>query len=551
MINNMIMIKLLIMSIINFLLSMMFMVTKQTIIMNWLLINLNSCNIKFIILIDWLMLMFISVVMLISSMVMLYSKEYMMMELKKNYFIMILTMFIVSMILMIISPNIISVILGWDGLGLISYCLIIYYQNFNSFNSGMFTLLTNRIGDITLLIMIFLMMNLGSWNLFNYTLSNLLFSIMLLTMIMTKSAQMPFSMWLPAAMAAPTPVSSLVHSSTLVTAGIYLLIRFNKIFMINNMKYIIMIIGLLTMLTSSMNAMLEFDLKKIIALSTLSQLGLMMMMMSFNLSNYVFFHLISHAMFKSLLFLCSGVMIHFMNNIQDIRYMGALINETPLIILMFNFSSLSLCGIPFLSGFFSKDSLYEMIIMSKINIYIYNMMYLCIMMTMIYNLRLMYYLSINMNMNSMLNMKIDNYLMSLSMLILFIMSLIFGNMINWLLFSSINFSITNLNIKMNLYSMMMISIIMNIKYKLNYKMMIKINSFLFLKKLSMIFNLKYFKLNKFIIIFNELSWNEYLNMMIPNFMIKMSNKFFNLMFINNLIMIISTFMFIILMFFIM
>nr|UZT67531.1 NADH dehydrogenase subunit 5 [Figites sp. ZJUH 20220010] len=542
MINNMIMINLLMMSMLNFFLSIMFILSKNSIIINWSLINLNSCNIKFIILIDWLMLMFISVVMFISSMVMLYSKEYMLMEMKKNYFIIILTMFIISMILMIISPNIISVILGWDGLGLISYCLIIYYQNLNSFNSGMLTLLTNRIGDIMLLMMIFLMINLGSWNLLMFKLINFSFIMMLLIMMMTKSAQIPFSIWLPAAMAAPTPVSSLVHSSTLVTAGIYLLIRFNKIFLINNMKSTIMIIGLLTMLTSSLNAMFEFDLKKIIAFSTLSQLGLMMMMMSFNLYTYVFFHLISHAMFKSLLFLCSGIMIHFMNNMQDIRFMGSLINQTPLIILMFNFSSLSLCGLPFLSGFFSKDLLYEMTISSKINLMIYNFMYLCIMLTIIYNLRLMYYLTINNNMFITLNMKIDNYLMSMSIIMLFFMSIMFGNWMNWLMFSSINFSMTNLNSKMLLYSMMIMGISsMFINKKINYTLLNLFNSFFFLKKLSMIFNSYYIYMNKNIININELSWNEYYNMMIPNMMIKLMNKMFNLMFINKLIMIIMTF----------
>nr|UZT67432.1 NADH dehydrogenase subunit 5 [Melanips sp. ZJUH 20220003] len=543
MINNLLLINLFISSIINFIMSIIFILSKKIILIDWLIYSINSCNIKFIIYLDWMMFMFLSVVMFISSMVMLYSKEYMYTEMKKKYFIMILFLFIISMILMIISPNIISIILGWDGLGLISYCLIIYYQNFYSFNSGMLTLLTNRIGDVMLIIMIFMMMNIGSWNLIFYNFYNKIFIFMLTIMIMTKSAQMPFSMWLPAAMAAPTPVSSLVHSSTLVTAGIYLLIRFNKLFNTNYMNFSIMMIGLMTMFTASINAIMEFDFKKIIAFSTLSQLGLMMMMLSMQLTNYVFFHLISHAMFKSLLFLCSGIMIHFMNNNQDIRFMGNLINETPLIIMIFNFSNLSLCGFPFMSGFFSKDLLYEMIINFNMNMLIYNLMYLCIMLTIMYSIRLMYYLSINNNMFKSLNMKMDNYIMSISLILLFFMTIMFGNLINWLMFSSMNFSITNINIKNNLYMMMfmgiMILIIINsikiitkIKF---FKLIMKMSLFFLLKNLSMSFNTNFILLNKFIMKINEHNWNEFYNKMFPIFILFNLNKNFNMLFLNKYI----------------
>nr|BAM45534.1 NADH dehydrogenase subunit 5 [Andricus pseudoflos] len=493
MIFNLYMYMLIILSLNFMILSIIFILIKEMIFIEWLIYSINSCNIEFIIFIDWMMLMFVSVIMFISSMVMLYSKEYMMMDLKKKYFIMILMLFVVSMIFMIISPNIISIILGWDGLGLISYCLIIYYQNMYSYNSGMLTLLTNRIGDVMLLMMIFMMINLGSWNLLFFNFKNNLFIFMFLIMIMTKSAQIPFSMWLPAAMAAPTPVSSLVHSSTLVTAGIYLLIRFNKIFLLNNMNLMIMYIGLMTMLIASMNALMEFDFKKIIAFSTLSQLGLMMLMLSLNLTNYVFFHLISHAMFKSLLFLCSGVMIHFMNGIQDIRFMGVLINEVPLVIMYFNFSNLSLCGFPFLSGFYSKDLLYEMMLNLNLNKFIYYFMYLCIMLTMMYTFRLMYYLILNYNMYYVLSMKYDSFVMNLSMLMLFTMSIIFGSMINWLLFSSLGMSIVNFKIKLNLYMMMFLSVliillmkIINFNYKLMFNKLINIFSmFFYLLKLTM------------------------------------------------------------------
>uniref|UniRef100_A0AB38ZLE0 NADH:ubiquinone reductase (H(+)-translocating) n=1 Tax=Latuspina sp. TaxID=3138292 RepID=A0AB38ZLE0_9HYME len=540
MIFNLYMYMLLILSLKFLYFSFIFMMLKEMIFIEWFIYSLNSCNISFIIFIDWIMLMFIGVVMFISSMVMIYSKEYMMMDLKKKYFIMILLMFVISMILMIISPNIISVILGWDGLGLISYCLIIYYQNMYSYNSGMLTLLTNRIGDVMLLMMIFLMMSIGSWNLMFFNFYNNMFIFMFLIMIMTKSAQIPFSMWLPAAMAAPTPVSSLVHSSTLVTAGIYLWLRFNKIFLYNMMNYMIMIIGLLTMFIASLNALMEFDFKKIIAFSTLSQLGLMMLMLSLGLTNYVFFHLISHAMFKSLLFLCSGVMIHFMNSIQDIRFMGSLINEVPLVIMYFNFSSMSLCGFPFLSGFYSKDLLYEMSLNMNMNLFIYYLMYLCIMLTMMYSMRLMFYLTFNFNMFNTLSMKFDSFLMNLSMLMLFFMSIIFGSIINWMLFSSLLLSIINFNIKLNLYMMMMMSVmfffimkLININFKLYFIKLINMFSmFIYLLKITLINNLNVLKFSELFMNLNDLSWNEYYSKMMMMFMMSKINFMFSYIYIN-------------------
>nr|UZT67562.1 NADH dehydrogenase subunit 5 [Oberthuerella sharkeyi] len=549
--------KLLIYGILMFMFSVTLMLNKKMFLIKWTILSLNSCNFEYIIFIDWMNVMFISIVLIISSMVILYSIEYMKNDIKKNYFIYILFLFIVSMILMISSPNMVSIMLGWDGLGLSSYCLIIYYQNASSQNSGMITFLSNRIGDIMLIMMIFMMINLGSWNLFNFKFLNKLFLTLLLLMLMTKSAQIPFSMWLPAAMAAPTPVSSLVHSSTLVTAGIYLMIRFNKLFMINS--YIIpciITIGLFTMFISSLSAMFEYDLKKIIAFSTLSQLGLMMMMMPYNLYYYVFFHLISHAMFKSLLFLCSGMIIHSLNNIQDIRYMGSLIHENPLMMTFFNFANLSLCGFPFLSGYYSKDLLYEMILINKINKFIYMFMYICIMMTIFYTTRLFFYLNFNMNIYYSLSMKIDNFLMNLSMFILFINSILFGNMINWLLFSSINMSIPNVKIKMLMIVIITFSIfftLMIYNLKLNYFMNLNFSTsqlmqFFMLLKLTLFFNFYLIKMSKMMINYNEISWNEYYSKYMIEFFFKKMFLFLKLNFNNYFIKMIMFFIYLVAMF---
>lgn len=180
----------------------------------------------------------------------------------------------------------------------------------------------------------------------------------------TKRAQIPFSAWLPAAIAAPTPVSALVHSSTLVTAGVYLIIRFNYILGAN---LILFYVGSITMFMAGLGANYEIDLKKIIALSTLSQLGVIILILSLGFRELAFFHLLTHALFKSLLFLCAGVFIHGAQDCQDIRLLGGTLLRTPVSSVFFICCSLSLCGFPFLSGFYSKDLILEVYIIGLIN----------------------------------------------------------------------------------------------------------------------------------------------------------------------------------------
>ena len=191
-----------------------------------------------------------------------------------------------------------------------------------------------------------------------------------------------------------------------------------------------MFLGGITILISSFNSLFEFDIKKIIAFSTLRQLGLIIIIISFKLKYYVFFHLISHAIFKCLLFICSGVIIHLINGCQDIRFIGGLRVEAPLVVIYFNFSNFSLCGVPFLSGFYSKDLLYEIILNYELNLYIYYIIYFCIGLTVGYTLRLLYYSVLNLNNYFIVSIKIDNLLISLSILLLFFFRLIYGNLIN-------------------------------------------------------------------------------------------------------------------------
>nr|YP_006576011.1 NADH dehydrogenase subunit 5 [Cucujus clavipes]ACZ58536.1 NADH dehydrogenase subunit 5 [Cucujus clavipes] len=433
---------LLVAAMVNFSMSIYFMILNYTLILEYNLVSLNTCSILMTILLDWMSLLFMSFVMFISSMVIYYSSDYMHGDKYIKRFILLVILFVMSMVLLIISPNLISLLLGWDGLGLVSYCLVIYYQNMKSYNAGMLTALTNRVGDVALLMSIAWIFNYGSWNYFMYTgmmkndFEMMLVSVLVILAAMTKSAQIPFSSWLPAAMAAPTPVSSLVHSSTLVTAGVYLLIRFNFCFN-ENMKLVLLLIASLTMFMSGLGASFEFDLKKIIALSTLSQLGLMLSILA--LGDYIlaFYHLLTHALFKALLFMCAGNVIHNLGGCQDIRYMGGLIKFMPLTCAFFNMSNFSLCGIPFMSGFYSKDLIVEVMSMQYLNIFIYMIFYLSIGLTVCYSVRLSYYLLIGGNMSlsiSGISESSKIMLKGMSGLVLFVV--FSGSMLSWLIFPS-------------------------------------------------------------------------------------------------------------------
>nr|UPL65927.1 NADH dehydrogenase subunit 5 [Helopeltis sp.] len=418
-------------------LGMLFMYFDYMYFMDWEIFSLNSMIFSFSIILDYMSMIFISCVMLISSMVIMYSYMYMYIDMNNYRFLLLVFSFIISMFFMIISPNMVSILLGWDGLGLVSYCLVIYFNSYNSYNSGMLTLLTNRIGDVSILLSISWMMNFGSWNYIfylDYMQNNYILYLVILASF-TKSAQIPFSSWLPAAMAAPTPVSALVHSSTLVTAGVYLLIRFWPMYSMYNMWYICML-SMLTMFMSGFNANFEFDLKKIIALSTLSQLGLMMSILFMGFPMLAFFHLISHAFFKSLLFLCAGVVIHSMNNSQDIRDMGFVIYMLPYTSMCMLVSSLSLCGFPFLSGFYSKDLIIEMMSVVNNNFMIYLLFMLSLIFTVSYTFRLFSYLFFFGNGSYVMQNFFEDNIMMYSMIFLMFMSIFMGSFFSYILIKS-------------------------------------------------------------------------------------------------------------------
>nr|QVL29207.1 NADH dehydrogenase subunit 5 [Ceratitis quilicii] len=424
-----------------FLFSLVFLMNEYSVFLEWEVVTLNSSSIVMTFLFDWMSLLFMSFVLLISSLVIYYSKEYMSGDVNINRFIMLVLMFVLSMMLLIISPNLISILLGWDGLGLVSYCLVIYFQNVKSYNAGMLTVLSNRIGDVAFLLAIAWMLNYGSWNYIFYleSMKNMIemqiIGVLIMLAAMTKSAQIPFSSWLPAAMAAPTPVSALVHSSTLVTAGVYLLIRFNILLSESFMGQFLLLISGLTMFMAGLGANFEFDLKKIIALSTLSQLGLMMSILSMGFYKLAFFHLLTHALFKALLFMCAGAIIHNMNNSQDIRLMGGLGVYMPLTSGCFNVANLALCGMPFLAGFYSKDLILEVVSLSYINMFSFFLYFFSTGLTVCYSFRLIYYsMTGELNCGSLNMLSDEGWIMLRGMSGLLFMSIIGGSMLSWLIF---------------------------------------------------------------------------------------------------------------------
>lgn len=362
---------------------------------------------------------------------------------------------------MIISPNIIRILFGWDGLGLVSYCLVIFYQNYSSYNSGIVTVLCNRVGDVGILMRIGLILIKGRWNIWFLDSSKILIFILLLAAI-TKRAQVPFSTWLPIAIAAPTPVSALVHSSTLVTAGVYLIIRFNKFLLRRELNIWLFFLSVLTMFIAGIIANVENDLKKIIALSTLRQLGLIIIILSLNFHLISFYHLLTHAIFKSILFICAGIIIHSIVNNQDIRLFGNLNEIIPFTIIRFFISNIALCGFPFISGFYSKDLIMELVYNIKINIFMLIMVVVSLMLTVSYSFRLFYYIFFNnIKFYRFYNFKEDK-LMNCSIIILILMRIFIGSILNWIFFFDIYVIYLDLRIKLITLGRCLIGLILGI-----------------------------------------------------------------------------------------
>jgi NADH-ubiquinone oxidoreductase chain 5 len=309
-----------------------------------------------------------------------------------NRFTILVVAFIISINLLIYIPHLIVLLLGWDGLGITSFILVIYYQNPKSLRAGLITALTNRIGDVAILLAIGWTLSQGHWNILHMdaTSPNSLIQIIaIMIAAITKRAQIPFSRWLPAAIAAPTPVSALVHSSTLVTAGVFLLIRFYPFLRtLKLFNIIILFVAVSTIIIAGARATTECDIKKIIALSTLRQLGMIITRIGLGFPQIAFIHIVIHALFKALLFICAGNLIRLHRHAQDLRWIGNTLNIAPVTSTCILIANTALCGFPFIAGFYSKDLIIETALFSEQNRFIVLLILLSVGFTSFYSMRL-------------------------------------------------------------------------------------------------------------------------------------------------------------------
>nr|YP_010831210.1 NADH dehydrogenase subunit 5 [Elysia viridis]WFF64234.1 NADH dehydrogenase subunit 5 [Elysia viridis] len=343
---------------------------EESFILSLELFELSSSSFGFDLVFDKTSLSFGAVVTLISASVFSFSYSYMSEDPFQTRFLWILLAFVGSMNLLIFSGSVFFLFIGWDGLGITSFALIIYYQSYDSLSAGFQTLMINRIGDALIVLSVFLFVVLGQFSFISLPSNPWIIPLVLILMFagLTKSAQYPFSSWLPAAMAAPTPVSALVHSSTLVTAGIFLIIRLSYWVPLSSQgSSVLLFCGAVTCLLGGWSATYENDLKKIIALSTLSQLGVMVFCLGLGMPSLSLFHLYTHALFKALLFIAAGHVLMAAFGAQDIRLLGGVGMLMPFTSVIFGVSSFCLVGAPFLSAFYSKHMILEKMFMDPVS----------------------------------------------------------------------------------------------------------------------------------------------------------------------------------------
>ncbi len=332
--------------------------------------RVNGVQINFGFQIDQLSLMMVMIITGIGSLIHLYSIGYMSHDQGFYKFFTYLNLFIFSMLLLVMGSNYLILFIGWEGVGLCSYLLIgFWYTNEEYGKAARKAFIMNRIGDLALLIGIFMLAsqtnavdyltireNAGKFELDG---SVIIFITASLFIGATgKSAQVPLYTWLPDAMAGPTPVSALIHAATMVTAGIYLVVRSNFLFTLApSVQDGILLIGFLTAALAGFYALRQNDIKKVLAYSTVSQLGFMFIALGLGAYTTAMFHVMTHAFFKALLFLGAGSVIHAMSNEQDMRFMGGLKKYIPLTHATFLIGTLAISGFPLLSGMISKDEI--------------------------------------------------------------------------------------------------------------------------------------------------------------------------------------------------